>query len=124
MNRESAMSPQPFAPLPGVSVAFTLADLVELSKALDAMGKRASVMTPLSWTDQVVQLLVSGDPATVLAAAKVGLKNPDGTRFAGDVNAIDASAVDLGRCVADGIWRRTFGEALSAVDPVEGSADD
>lgn len=121
MNRESAMSPQTFAPLPGVSVAFTLVDLVELAKAIE--GKRAPVMTPLSWTDQVVQLLLSGDPATVLAAAKVGLKNPDGTRFAGDVNAIDASAVDLGRCLADGIWRRTFGEALAAVDPVEVAAD-
>lgn len=120
----TAMAPQPFPPLPGVSVAFVLSDLVELGKALDAMGKRASGMSHLSWVEWVTSLLVAGDPAVVIAAAKLGLKNPDSTRFAGNVDTVDASAIELGRALADGVWRRSFGDPLPQADDVEVRADD
>ncbi len=124
MNDDQALAvaPQPFAPVPGVSVAFSLGDLVELGKALDDAGRRAPL--GVSWPAHCVAHLVAGDALAVRIAARLGLKNPDGSKFAGEVDAIQCAAVVLGEALADGVWRRVYGEPLPPPDFLDGGADD
>ena len=91
----------------GVTVAFSVSDLIELQTALHSPERIVRGMA------DVLAALSHMDLETTKAALAVGLKNPDGTRWTGDLDAIDFAIADAVDATGDAISKKMFGKRAS-----------
>lgn len=98
---KAIMSPQPIPEMPGCSFHCSFRDLGDIESATGLHGCTA-----------LIAALLRAETAVVEAAAARIVKNPDMSRFAGDIGEIPLPVITLAQRLADAVHRRGWGQPL------------
>lgn len=105
------MKPQAFPELPGCTFHFSFRDVGDLESA-----------TSLAGCTSLIAALLRAETRVVEEAAARGVKNPDGSRYSGDIDGIPLSIIELSRRLADALHRRAWGAPLVLEGEGQGEA--